>query len=49
VAAHRRILYRAIRNPKDPANVTEIIYENSEDRFNVLLTEAQSIATQFLN
>jgi hypothetical protein len=46
LAEHRRILYRATRNS---TGIIEIIYENSEDRFNVLLTEAQSIATQFLS
>jgi hypothetical protein len=46
LAAHRRILYRATRNS---TGIIEIIYEHSEDRFNILLTEAQSIATQFLS
>ena len=46
LAAHRRILYRATR---DSTGIVEIIYEHSEDRFSVLLTEAQSIATQFLS
>jgi hypothetical protein len=49
IAQHRRILYRASRNPSDPAGVIELTYENAEDRFDVLLTEAQSIATQFLS
>jgi hypothetical protein len=49
LAAHRRILYRAKRDPDDPAWVIETIYENSEAGFSVLLTEAQSIATQFLS
>ena len=48
IAEHRRILYRAIRNPNDPAGVIEITYENAENRFDVLLTEAQLIASQFL-
>jgi|ERR1041384_639564 hypothetical protein len=46
LAEHRHILYRATRNS---TGIIEIIYENSEGRFNVLLTEAQSIATQFLS
>lgn len=46
LAEHRRILYRATRNP---TGIIEIIYEHSEDRFNVLLTEAESIATQFMS
>jgi hypothetical protein len=49
LAEHRRILYRAIRNANSSSGVTEIVYENSEERFSVLLTEAQSIATQFLS
>ena len=49
MAAHRRILYRAMRDPDDSASVIEMTYENSEDRFSVLLTEAQSITTQFLS
>lgn len=38
----RRILYRAIRNE---SGLTEIVYENSEDRFDILLSEALSIAS----
>ena len=49
IAEHRRILFRAIRNSDDPNVIIEITYENSEARFDVLLTEAQSVATQFLS
>jgi len=49
IAEHRRILYRAIRDSSNSTGVIEIVYENSEDRFEVLLSEAQSIATQFLS
>jgi hypothetical protein len=49
LAEHRRILYRAIRDPNNSTGVIQIIYENSEDRFDVLMTEAQSIATRFLS
>ena len=38
----RRILYRAIRNA---TGLTEIVYENSEDRFDILVSEALSIAS----
>jgi hypothetical protein len=38
---HRRILYRAIRRD---AGVYEMLYENSEDRYDVLVAEAQAIA-----
>jgi hypothetical protein len=48
-AEHRRILYRASRASQNPASVIEMIYENSEDRFDVLLSEAQSIVTHFLS
>jgi hypothetical protein len=49
LTSHRRILYRAIRNSNNSTGVIEITYENSEDHFSALLTEAQSIATQFLS
>ena len=49
IAAHRKILYRAMRDPDDSRSVIEMTYENSEDRFSALLTEAQSITTQFLS
>ena len=39
---HRRILYRAIRRG---SSCFELVYENSEDRFDVLVTEAQEIAS----
>lgn len=39
---HRRILYRAFR--RGPG-LFELVYENSEDRFDQLLTEAQGIAS----
>jgi hypothetical protein len=38
---HRRILYRAFRRG---ASLFELVYENSDDRFEGLLTEAQDIA-----
>jgi hypothetical protein len=42
LADHRRILYRALRRD---AGYFEFVYEASEDRFDGLLTEAQSIAS----
>jgi hypothetical protein len=39
---HRRILYRAVRTK---TGLTEIIFESAEDRFDVLLPEALSIAS----
>ena len=39
---HRRILYRAVRRG---SGFFELVYENSEDRFDVLLTETQEIAS----
>jgi len=39
---HRRILYRAFRRG---SGLFELVYENDEDRFNLLLTEAEEIAT----
>jgi hypothetical protein len=39
---HRRILYRAFRHG---AGLFELVYENSEDRFEQLLTEAEEIAS----
>jgi len=39
---HRRILYRAIRNGN---TLMEIVFESSEDRFDILLPEALSIAS----
>ena len=39
---HRRILYKALRRD---SGFFEIIYEAGEDRFDVLLTEAQGIAS----
>ena len=39
---HRRLLYRAIRTT---TGLTEIIFENSEERFETLLPEAMSIAS----
>ena len=42
LAEHRRILYRAFRRG---ASLFELVYENSEDRFDQLLTEAQEIAS----
>jgi hypothetical protein len=41
-AEHRRILYRAFRRG---GSVFELVYENNEDQFEVLLTEAQEIAS----
>src|SRR5437879_2466611 len=38
---HRRILYRAFR--RGPS-LFELVYENNEDRFDQLLTEAQEVA-----
>jgi len=38
----RRILYRALLRK---SGIVEFMYENSEDRFDVLLTEAQAIAS----
>ena len=42
LADHRRILYRALRRD---TGYFEIVYEASEDRFELLLTEAQGIAS----
>ena len=42
LADHRRILYRAIRTG---SGLTEIIFESAEDRFDILLPEALSIAS----
>jgi hypothetical protein len=42
LSERRRILYRAVRHPK---GVVEVVYEHSEERFDVLLIEAQSIAS----
>ena len=39
---HRRILYRAFRRS---SGLFELVYENNEDRFDQLLTEAQEIAS----
>ena len=39
---HRRILYRAFRRS---SGLCELVYENNEDRFDQLLTEAQEIAS----
>lgn len=39
---HRRILYRAVHRG---SSFFELVYENREDRFDVLLTEAQEIAS----
>lgn len=41
-ADRRRILYRAFRRG---GNLFELVYENSDDRFDLLLTEAQEIAS----
>jgi len=38
---HRRILYRAFRRG---AGLFELVYENNEDRYDLLLTEAEEIA-----
>jgi hypothetical protein len=42
LADRRRILYRAVRSG---TGLTEIIFESAEDRFDVLLPEALSIAS----
>ena len=42
LSEHRRILYRAFRRG---SSLFELVYENSDDRFELLLTEAQEIAT----
>jgi hypothetical protein len=42
LADHRRILYRALRRD---TGYFEFVYEASDDRFEILLTEAQSIAS----
>ena len=42
LSERRRILYRALRS-KD--GLFEVIYENNENRFDILLTEAQAIAS----
>jgi hypothetical protein len=42
LADHRRILYRAVRSH---TGLTEIIFESAEDRFDILLPEALSIAS----
>ena len=42
LSEHRRILYRAFRRG---ASLFELVYENNEDRFDQLLTEAQEIAS----
>lgn len=42
LSERRRILYRAIRNE---SGLVEIVYENSEERFEVLLSDALSIAS----
>jgi hypothetical protein len=42
LSEHRRLLYRALRRD---ANYFEFVFEASEDRFNLLLTEAQGIAS----
>jgi hypothetical protein len=42
LADHRRILYRAVRTH---TGLTEIIFESAEDRFDILLPEALSIAS----
>ena len=42
LSERRRILYRAVRRK---SGLIEFVYENSEDRFDVLLTEAQTIAS----
>ena len=49
LAEHRRILYRAARDSQNPTSVIEMIYESREDQFDVLLSEAHSIASQFLS
>jgi hypothetical protein len=45
LSERRRILYRAIRRSDA---LFEIIYENSEERFDVLSAEAQSLASALL-
>jgi hypothetical protein len=42
LSEHRRILYRAVLRK---GGLIEFVYENSDDRFDVLLTEAQAIAS----
>ncbi len=42
LADHRKILYRAVRTR---TGLTEIIFESAEDRYNILLPEALSIAS----
>ena len=42
LADHRRILYRAVQSG---TGLTEIIFESAEDRFDILLPEALSIAS----
>ena len=42
LADHRRILYRAVRTG---TGLTEIIFESAEDRYDLLLPEALSIAS----
>ena len=42
LADHRRILYRAVRSR---TGLTQITFESAEDRFDVLLPEALSIAS----
>jgi len=42
LSEHRRILYRAFRRG---SGLFELVYENSDDRFDLLLSEAQEIAT----
>jgi hypothetical protein len=49
IADHRRILYRVMRDLNNRGGIIEITYDNSEARFDVLLTEAQSIVAQFLS
>ena len=39
---HRRILYRAFRKG---AGLYELVYENNEDQFDLLVTDAEEIAT----
>jgi len=42
LAAHRRILYRVLRRD---TGFFEFVYEAAEDRFDLLLTEAEGIAS----
>ena len=42
LSEHRHILYRVFRRP---SGLFELVYENSEDRFDQLLTETQEIAS----